>query len=232
MIELSIEPEIIFYIGNLPITNTLFFSFFISSLIFLLFFIFLSRPRLYPKRIQNFFEWILESILKYVRSLVDEKNASYEIFPIVATLFILIFVSNILEIVPGLGVFHFLRSPSSDLNFTLALSLSSMVFVHILAARKLGLLSHLGKFLNIKNPLSFFIGILESFSELSRILSLSLRLFGNLFAGETLLIVVSFLFPLIFPLPFLLLEILVAFVQALIFSSLVAIFYYNAIKVH
>jgi F-type H+-transporting ATPase subunit a len=83
----------------------------------------------------------------------------------------------------------------------------------------------LKKFFNFKNPILFFVGILEGISEITRIFSLAVRLFGNLFAGEILLIIISYLFSFLLPLPFLGLEIFVSFIQALIFSSLVIIFY-------
>lgn len=97
-----------------------------------------------------------------------------------------------------------------------------------MAIKKLGIFSYIKKFLNFSNPINFFVGILEGISEATKILSLSFRLFGNLFAGETLLIVSSFLFAYLMPLPFLGLEILVGFIQAIIFSSLVVIFYVSA----
>jgi len=126
---------------------------------------------------------------------------------------------------PGLGVFHFLRSPSSDLNFTLALAIFSMVSVHILSAKDLGFRNYFKKYINLKNPILFFVGTLEGLGELTRTFSLAIRLFGNLLAGEVLLMIVSFMLAYLLPLPFLGLEIFVGFIQALIFSSLIIIFY-------
>jgi len=95
-------------------------------------------------------------------------------------MFLLILAANLLELVPGLGVFSILRSPSSDLNFTIALALISIVAVNYYAIKHLGVFKYLGKFFNVKNPVQFFVGILELVSELSKIISLSMRLFGNL----------------------------------------------------
>jgi F-type H+-transporting ATPase subunit a len=154
------------------------------------------------------------------------------VFPISMTIFLLVLCSNLLELVPGLGLFPILRSPSSDLNFTLALALISVIFINYSAIKKLGLFSYLGKFFNFTNPLMFFVGILEFIGEFTRVISLSMRLFGNLFAGEILLIVVStgisWTMAYLVPLPFLALEVLVGFIQAFIFSSLVIVFYSTA----
>lgn len=171
----------------------------------------------------------METIFNFIDSITKDKSKTKEIFPIGATLFILIFCCNIIELSPGIGVFHFLRAPTSDLNLTLALSTFSMIFVNFLAAKKLGFFKYLKRFLNLKNPITLFIGILEGISEITKVFSLAFRLFGNLFAGEVLLIIVSFLMAYIAPLPFLGIEILVGFVQALIFSSLVVIFYATAV---
>ncbi len=191
-----------------------------------------SKARIIPGKAQNLFEWIMESFIGFIDSITGSRKKSLEIFPLAMTLFLLIWCSNLLELVPGLGLLPILRSPSSDLNFTLALSLISIAYINYSAIIKLGLFSYLGKFFNFKNPLMFFVGILEFIGEFTRIISLAMRLFGNLFAGEILLIVVStgisWAMAYFVPLPFLALEVLVGFIQAFIFSSLVIVFYSTA----
>jgi len=83
---------------------------------------------------------------------------------------------------------------------------------------------YIGKFINFSNPISFFVGILEIISEFAKILSFAFRLFGNIFAGEVLLVVMGFLMPFIAPLPFLGLELFVGLVQALVFVMLTLVF--------
>lgn len=225
MIEISIPAEKIFSIFGVPATNTLILCSALVLTITIFYFVSFRQVKIVPRKIQNFFEWTLESLLNFFISIAGSPEKAKEIFPLAATLFILIISSNLIELIPGVGVFHFLRSPSSDLNFTLALSLISIFYINFMAIKKLGPFSYLKKFFNFSNPINFFVGILEGISEITRILSLAFRLFGNLFAGETLLIVSSFLFAYLMPLPFLGLEILVGFIQALIFSSLAVIFY-------
>lgn len=227
--QISIEPEPLFEINGFPVTGTFLLTLLIGIWLFLFFFFSLREKKLIPKKFQNFGEFLLEIFLKYVETIVQDKKRALEIFPLACFLFFFIFVLNLLELIPGLGVFHFLRSPSSDLNFTLGVAVSSMILVHLLAIKNTGILDYFKKYFHFKNPILFFTSILEGISELTRIFSLAVRLFGNLFAGEILLIVTSFLFPYFLPLPFLGLEILVGFVQALIFSSLIVIFYRTAV---
>ena len=227
--EITISGEEIFEIYGFPVTNTFLFGLIVSLIISFLFVISFMKAKIIPGKIQNFSELIFESLFNFFNSITGSREITKEIFPLSATLFILILFCNLLEMLPGVGVFRFLRSPSSDLNFTIPLAFISVFYLNFLAFKKLGI-SYSSKFLNFKSPIFFFIGILEGVSEISRILSLAIRLFGNLFAGEVLLIVISCLFAYILPLPFLALELLVAFIQAFIFSSLITIFYATAVQ--
>lgn len=118
----------------------------------------------------------------------------------------------------------YLRAMNSDLNTTMALAIVSVIITHYFAIKYLGLGSYIGKFLSL-NPIFLFVGLLELFGELTKIASLSFRLFGNIFAGEVLLTTATTsIFAYIAPIPFYFLEFLVAFVQALIFSMLTLVF--------
>lgn len=117
----------------------------------------------------------------------------------------------------------YFRGPTADLNTTLALAVCSIVLIQFTGFKFLGL-SYSKKFINFAGPIDFFVGFLELFSELSKIISFAFRLFGNIFAGEVLLAVIGFLMPLIAPLPFLGLEIFVGFIQALVFAMLTLVF--------
>lgn len=232
MEEIGVAAHQLTEIGGLIITNTNFWVFVIAIILATVLSLVFLKPKMVPGKGQNFFEWAMESFLGFIDSITGSRQKSLEVFPLAMTLFFLILCSNLLELVPGLGLLSILRSPSSDLNFTLALSLISITYINYSAIRKLGLFSYLGKFFNFKNPLLFFVGILEFIGEFTRIISLAMRLFGNLFAGEILLIVVStgisWMMSYLVPLPFLALEVLVGFIQAFIFSSLVIVFYSTA----
>ena len=115
------------------------------------------------------------------------------------------------------------RSVNSDLNVTLALALISVGVTHYYSISSLGIVDYLKRYFSI-NPVNLFVGLLEIIAEITKILSLSFRLFGNIFAGEALLMTISSLFAFVLPLPFIFLEIIVGFVQAAIFMMLTLVF--------
>ena len=217
--------EKLFSFLGIDFTNTFILAILCALLLIVFFLIGFKKKEMIPGKTQNFFEFILESLFDLFDSMSGDRKKTEEIFPLVATLFIFILISNLLEILPGVGVFPFLRSPSSDLHFTLAIAIFSMGFIHFLTIKKLGGIKYLKKFIVLNNPILFFVGILEAMGEFTKTLSLGIRLFGNLFAGEILLIVITSMISFIVPLPFLGLEIFVGFIQALIFSSLITVFY-------
>jgi len=123
------------------------------------------------------------------------------------------------------------RPGTSDLNLTLALALVSVIVTQVLGFIALGPKRQLSKYFNFKalrhgfqGPIEFFVGLIELVTELSRILSFSFRLFGNIFAGSAVLAVFAFILPFIADVIFIPLEIFVAFVQALIFALLTLVF--------
>ena len=119
----------------------------------------------------------------------------------------------------------FLRSANTDVNTTLAIALVAMTMIHFWGFTTLGFFGHVGKFLNFKQgPIGLFVGFLEAISETARIISFTFRLFGNIFAGEVLLVAMAFLLPLIGIIPFLGLELFVGVIQAFIFSMLTLVF--------
>jgi F-type H+-transporting ATPase subunit a len=236
MEEISVAAPVLFQISGIAITNTTFWLILIAVGLAVFFASVFGKAKIVPGKVQNFLEFILEAFLDFCDSITGARAKALDIFPFAMTLFLIIWVSNLLELVPGLGVFPFLRSPSSDLNLTFGLAAFSMFYVNYLALRKLGLVPYLGKFFNFKNPITVFVGLLELMGEFTRIISLSMRLFGNLFAGEVLLMVVSsgihWALAYLVPLPFLGLEVLVGFLQAFIFSSLIVVFYSTGTEVH
>lgn len=142
---------------------------------------------------------------------------------------------------PGQGfvIIPFLRAPSTDLNFTLALALVVVGLSQFFGVKsqKLG---YFKKFINLSGfkqgvmmgIIMLFVGLLELIAELARIISFSFRLFGNIFAGEVLLVVLAFLIPYIISLPFYALEGFVGFIQAFVFFMLALIFFTLATQAH
>lgn len=224
-IHIALTGEPFFSFWGINFTNTFILSILCAILTVIVFSFAFKKKELIPGKVQNFFEFILETILGIFDSMTGDRKKTEEVFPLSATLFIFILLNNLIEIIPGLGVFSFLRSPSSDLHFTLALAIFSMGFIHFSAIKKLGGIHYLKKFIKLENPMLFFVGALEGMGEITKTASLGIRLFGNLFAGEILLMIVCKMIPFIAPLPFLGLELFVGFIQALVFSSLITVFY-------
>jgi F-type H+-transporting ATPase subunit a len=125
----------------------------------------------------------------------------------------------------------YLRAGTADLNTTLALAIISVVMTQIIGVKYLGL-SYFKKFLNFSNPIAFFVGFLETISEFAKIVSFAFRLFGNIFAGEVLLVVITSLTKVVAPMPFYGLELFVGFIQALVFSMLSLVFFNMATQSH
>ncbi|MFH2118703.1 MAG: F0F1 ATP synthase subunit A [Candidatus Paceibacterota bacterium] len=130
------------------------------------------------------------------------------------------------------GVFvPYFRAGTADLNTTIALSLTTMAIIQFAGVKYLGL-AYFKKFFDLRSPILFVVSILESISEVAKIISFSFRLFGNIFAGEVLLVVIGSLVPIIAPLPFYGLEIFVGFIQAFVFALLSLVFFNIAVAGH
>ena len=233
--EVTLYAEKLFSIGALPITNTLVTTL-ITSLLLVIFAIVVSKNVvLIPGKMQSLVEIVVDTIFSTIENLSDKKRAT-RFFPIVATFFIFILTANYLGLLPGfntIGIFEhhgeekifvpLFRSVNSDLNVTLALALISVGITHYYSVTSLGIINYLKRYFSF-NPVNLFVGLLEIVAEITKILSLSFRLFGNIFAGETLLVTISALFAFVLPLPFMFLEIIVGFVQAAIFMMLTLVF--------
>lgn len=127
----------------------------------------------------------------------------------------------------------FLRGPNTDINTTLAIALIAMFFVQMWGFKSLGFKGYGGKFINLKQgPIFFAVGMLEIISEISKVISFTFRLFGNMFAGEILLVAMAFLFPLVGIIPFMGLELFVGAIQGFIFAMLTLVFAVVATSVH
>lgn len=228
---LSFAPETIFNIGFFPITNTILDTLLVDGIIIGTVFYLSKKLTLVPNSLlQNLTESIIETFYNLTESVAQ--LAAAKIFPYFMSFFLFILLINWSSLIPGVGtigfrengeLIPFLRGATSDLNTTLGLALVSAFATHMLSVRTIGVKNYLSRYFSL-NPINLFIGILEVISEVTKVVSLSFRLFGNIFAGEVVLLTVSSIFAFILPLPFLLLEVIVGFVQALVFSMLTMVF--------
>ncbi len=234
----SLRPEIISHVGGFPITNSFVTTILVDIVIFSLIFAFSRRKALVPVGVQSAFEPIIEYLYDLSSQIAGSKIKT--IFPWFASFFFFIVFANLIALLPGFGSIGFwetitehgeskreliplFRAATSDFNVTLALGTISIVATHAIAIHYNGLIGYAKKFLSL-NPIYLFIGLLEFALELVKIFSLSFRLFGNIFAGEVVLATVAGLFAFIAPIPFLLLEVIVAVVQSLVFAMLTMVF--------
>ncbi len=235
--HISIKAEPIFHILGFPVTNSLIVIWIVMAVLVLFSFLATRRLSSMPGKSQNAIEMVFEFLLGVFDGVTGDRALTKKIFPLVATIFIAILAVNWSGLLPGVGtvglkevgeegtrIIPFFRATSADLNFTLALSLISVIVVQVWGIGALGLNGYRKKFISFKNPIAFFVGLLELISEFSKLISFSFRLFGNIFAGEVLLTVILSLTYYIVPVPFLMLELFVGLIQALVFSMLTAVF--------
>lgn len=229
MEEISLKAQQLFHVGNFTVTNSFFLTLVVCVILIIFSLVMRSKVKLVPGKLQGAVEMGVEALLGLMESTLGTMEKAEKYFPLVATVFIFIMTSNLLGLLPGVGSIKFdgiggdvplFRSPAADLNFTLAFAVISVIVTNIIGMASVGTFKHLGKYINFKGPIDFFIGILEIISEIAKIISLSFRLFGNVFAGEVLLTIISFLAPYFIPLPFMFLELFVGMIQAFIFATI------------
>lgn len=243
-----VAAESIYHLGSFTITNAM-VNAWIAVLFFVaVAFVARKRSALVPRGFQNALEGLVEFFLIEVEKVTGDKKKARQFLPIVATIFLFILFSNWLGLLPGTGsigvwgelhgkieLIPLLRPAASDLNLTLAIALFAVVTSHVMALITIGPVNHVSKFINLrgiikaipKGPMAiavafieFGVGLIEIVGEIAKVVSLSLRLFGNIFAGEVLITVMLGLLAFAVPIPFMFLELLVGAVQATVFAML------------
>jgi F-type H+-transporting ATPase subunit a len=236
MLNISINAEPVFEIFGFTVTN----SFLTSVVVLVLLFVIAQyyRSQLQKKNKSGLFyfmQLLVNEIYKLFKGVLGEKIDV--LFPVVGAFFFYILLQNWFGLLPGIGSLlvkveehgeivkvPLFRGAAADLNTTLALALVAVVAIQFYSIKYLGLGGYFKRFFASANPINIFLGVLEVISELSRILSFAFRLFGNVFAGEVLLLVIAFLIPVFVSFPFFIMEIFVGFVQALVFAMLTGVF--------
>jgi len=220
------------------LTNTMLTMVLITALLLVLMLIFTRGRAAVPGRVQNFVEWGVESLDNFARGMGGAQARAY--IPMFTCFFVLILAFNWSGLVPPIGRVEFLRAPTSDVNVTIGLALVAFFTFEVEGFRRLGFKGYAGKFFPLyefKNGIgagviALFVGLVELMLEFVKPLTLSMRLFGNIFGGEVALAVVTALFIAILPVALYGLEIMLTFVQALIFSTLTLMFTIAAVESH
>jgi F-type H+-transporting ATPase subunit a len=191
-----------------------------------------------PGAAQNVFEWFYEFLGDFGIGIAGEAGRPY--IPIFIGAFLLIVFDNWIGLVPPVGKVDFLRAPSSDVNITIGMALVSFVIFEFLGFYKLGIGGYLGKFFPLyefrkgigAGIIALFVGLIELMLEFVKPVTLSFRLFGNIYGGEVALGVITSLTIAVIPVALIALELMLNAIQALIFSTLTLIFITLAIESH
>ena len=220
------------------ISNTLFTMWIVMLLVVIGSALMVRGSKLIPGRAQNFFEWFYEFLGNFGIGIAGEAGRPY--LPIFLGAFLLIVFDNWIGLVPPVGKIELLRAPSSDVNITLGMALVSFVIFEFLGFWKLGIGGYLGKFFPLyefkkgigAGIIALFVGLIELMLEFVKPVTLSFRLFGNIYGGEVALGVITSLTIVLVPVALLALELMLNAIQALIFSVLTLIFIVLAIESH
>jgi F-type H+-transporting ATPase subunit a len=240
---LQTEPlaaEKLFNIGPLPITNAQLFAVLTGAFTVGLLWLAARYSQLHPKsRLAYYVELLLDGIWSVAIGTFGDRKTALKHLPLLATLFIFILIGNLSGsgLLPGVGTITaehggghpspLLRPFTTDLNATLAMAITTIGLVQFYAIRELGIRKHLRHYFAspLYNPMNLFIGFNEVFGELLRIVTLSMRLFGVIYAGEVLIAAVGQLagnFGWLATIPTVLLEIFFSVIQAYVFMMLSA----------
>lgn len=248
-----IAAEPIFRLGTFMVTNSL-VSAWVAVLLFVVVAFLVNRKLTTgtPGRFQSAMEALLEFMLGYADQVTGDRAKSRKFLPLVGTLFLFILACNWMGAIPGVGsvtrnvlleghveAAPIFRPANADLNLTLAMALLTVIVSHLVGMITIGFFAHWNKFFALGTIVKGFrkggidilvglveaaVGLIELVSEVAKVVSLSLRLFGNIFAGEVLMTVMFGLVAYVVPLPFSLLELIVGVVQAMVFSMLALVY--------
>ncbi|HEY8886651.1 MAG TPA: FoF1 ATP synthase subunit a [Candidatus Microsaccharimonas sp.] len=234
-LHVSIGAQTLFTIFGFNVTNAIFTGFVgVIITVAILVYVALSVKRGKYNRFIGLVQWVFEGLLRQINDIIPDKKLAKKMTPLVITMFFVIMFNYWLSVMPGLDSIKIngvpiLRSAAADLNFTLALAIITVVTVQMYAIKYLGVFGNIKRYIRnpLKNPVGAFEGALEIIGEFSRGVALALRLFGNAFAGEILLIVIllltSYVASVVLPF-FMLFELFIGFIQAYVFFVLTLIF--------
>ena len=241
-LHITLASERLFELWGIPVTNSTLAMWLVMAGLILLGLFIGRKTSLTPGKLQNAFEMFFEYLLDMMEKTLGTRALALRYFPLIATIFIFILAANWLHFVPIFGtiliehgheyvpLFH---GVNADLNTTLALAIISFFVIEVSGILTLGVLKYGGKFVNLQGgAMGFIVGLLELVGNLARLISFSFRLFGAIFAGEVLLMVVGSFVPLFVPVPLMAFEAFIGLLQAAIFAILTLAFIKLAITDH
>lgn len=241
--HVSLVAEEVFNVSGFPITNSLILGVVgYALLLWALFYVAGKVKRGKKNRFVSLFQWIFEGLYNTVEQVTGDKKVTKRLAPLAITIFFFVIFQYWTGILPIVGPITYdgvpvFRGLAADLNTTFALAITTIVMAQVYAIRRHGHFGNIKRYLRnpIKDPAGAFEGVLELIAEFSRLLGLSFRLFGNVFAGEVLLGMIAFLTvwatPIALP-PFLIFELFIGTIQAYIFFMLTVVFISLGLSTH
>lgn len=244
-IHVALAPYIVGHVFGVPITSTLITAWVCMAILVALALVVRRRLTLVPGKLQSVMEMLVGGVYDYIADVLESRTLAARYFPIIMTIFLFILTMNWFGLFPGvtsIGYYAghgeashfvpFLYPSATDLNITAAFALVAFFTIQISGIVAIGAFKYAHKFINFSSFMGFVIGLIELISEIVRLISFSFRLFGNIFAGKTLLVVVMFFVPYIVPVPIMAFEVFVGFIQAFVFAVLTLFFIKIAIEPH
>jgi len=246
----EVQPEILFFLGHLPITNAMLMGVLMTAL-FLCFAIYTRRSlKSIPSKFQTGVEILVTGFIGLLEQITGNRKAAEDLLPLIGALFLFLGFGNLIALFPGLSSITYdgmslFRTPTNDFNMTFSIAFAMVMLTQIASVRAWGVFGHLGKYFKFKDVylgfkkgigvgflsiIDFLIGLLDIVSEIAKVVSLSLRLFGNMYAGDVLAAILLGSFAIAVPAPWLAMNLLVGVLQAMVFGSLTAAYYTLAIE--
>jgi len=233
--QVSVAPVTLFHIGGFPVTNSQMLGLVgVGLLLWVMFWTVRALKKGSRSRFMHMIMWFFESLYDTTVEVIGDKQVARKVVPLAVTLVFFFLINNWLGILPIVGPITYnghelFRGAAADMNTTFALAIISMTTAQVWAIKRSGFFGNAKRyFVNpFKDPLHAFEGALEIVAEFSRTLALSLRIFGNVFGGEVLLLVIAFLsgYAAAISLPlFYVMELFVGAVQAYVFFMLTVAF--------
>lgn len=225
------------------------------SFLFILLAIKTSKARLIPSKFQVVLEMFYDAVAEFITSIVGSKEKAQVIIPYVGALMMYLLVANLLPMIPGIGSFYvtspegahipLFRGATTDFNTTFGLALAVIVTMQIVGIKEQGFFGYMSHYIQVRQVwrgfrksagegavsiIGFLVGLIEIISEVAKILSLSLRLFGNMFAHEVLTVILLGTFAFAVPAVWMGMGLLVGVVQSIVFVALVTVYYSLVLK--
>lgn len=248
---LAVQSDVIFSIGGFPISNSALLAMFIALLFVVFGVVFVSKFKKIPTKFQSYIEMIYEAIIGLITQITQDQVLAKKLMPFVGSILIYFVVANLIGIIPGLTSITYndmpiFRTPTTDINGIVGISLAVIVGINYAAFKKVGMSKFLGMYFPIKNIfigfkksmldgavalVELFVGVLGIIGEFAKVISLTFRLFGNMFAGAILTTMIVGAFAWVFPAIWGLMNGFTSILQGIVYAILVTVYYTLAVPI-